>query len=79
LRRRSVGRNGAPQHKEASIMAGIGDKVVGKAEELKGKVTGNRTEEAKGKARQAKGTVKDKVNRATVHAQDAFDRSTRNP
>jgi uncharacterized protein YjbJ (UPF0337 family) len=60
-------------------MAGMGDKVVGKAEELKGKVTGNRAEQAKGKARQTKGTVKDKVNRATVHAQDAFDRSTRKP
>ena len=42
-------------------MAGLGDKIGGKAEELKGKATGDKAEQAKGKARQAKGTVKDKV------------------
>jgi uncharacterized protein YjbJ (UPF0337 family) len=39
------------------------DQVRGKAEEIKGKVTGNHTEEAKGKLRQqigkAKSTVRD--------------------
>jgi uncharacterized protein YjbJ (UPF0337 family) len=39
------------------------DQVRGKAEEIKGKVTGNRTEETKGKLRQqvgkAKGTLRD--------------------
>ena len=34
------------------------DQVRGKAEELKGKVTGDRKEELKGKARQAVGNVK---------------------
>jgi uncharacterized protein YjbJ (UPF0337 family) len=34
------------------------DQVRGKAEELKGKVTGDRGEELKGKARQAAGNVK---------------------
>jgi uncharacterized protein YjbJ (UPF0337 family) len=34
------------------------DKARGKAEEIKGKVTGNRREEMKGKARQAVGNVK---------------------
>lgn len=34
------------------------DQVRGKAEELKGKVTGDRSEELKGKARQVAGNVK---------------------
>jgi uncharacterized protein YjbJ (UPF0337 family) len=34
------------------------DKVTGKAEELKGKVTGDKAEELKGKARQKVGDVK---------------------
>jgi uncharacterized protein YjbJ (UPF0337 family) len=34
------------------------DQVRGKAEEIKGKVTGNKTEENKGKARQTVGNVK---------------------
>jgi uncharacterized protein YjbJ (UPF0337 family) len=34
------------------------DKLTGKAEELKGKVTGDKGEELKGKARQAVGGVK---------------------
>jgi len=37
------------------------DQVRGKAEEVKGKVTGNRTEEAKGKLRQQVGKAKGKV------------------
>jgi uncharacterized protein YjbJ (UPF0337 family) len=34
------------------------DQVRGKAEEIKGKITGDRGEEMKGKARQALGNVK---------------------
>jgi len=34
------------------------DQIRGKAEEMKGKVTGDRSEEMKGKARQAVGNVK---------------------
>lgn len=34
------------------------DKIKGKAEELKGKATGNKAEELKGKARQKVGGVK---------------------
>jgi len=37
------------------------DQVRGKAEEIKGKVTGNRTEETKGKLRQQVGKAKAKV------------------
>jgi uncharacterized protein YjbJ (UPF0337 family) len=34
------------------------DKITGKAEEIKGKVTGDKAEEMKGKARQTVGDVK---------------------
>lgn len=34
------------------------DKIQGKGEELKGKVTGDKTEEAKGKGRQGVGDLK---------------------
>ena len=54
-------------------MAGLDDKVVGKAEELKGKLTGDKGEELKGKARQTKGEVEDKLDHAVVHAEDAID------
>jgi uncharacterized protein YjbJ (UPF0337 family) len=37
------------------------DKLKGKANEVTGKVTGNRTKQVKGKGQQAKGGVKDKV------------------
>lgn len=38
------------------------DKLEGKAKELKGKVTGDRLEELKGKAQEARGEAKGKVN-----------------
>lgn len=37
------------------------DKAKGKANELIGKVTGNRTKQAKGKVQQGKGRVKDEL------------------
>lgn len=37
------------------------DQVRGKAEEMKGKVTGDRSQELKGKARQSVGNAKSKV------------------
>ncbi len=37
------------------------DKIQGKAEELKGRITGDKSEEAKGKARQQWGDAKDTV------------------
>lgn len=40
-------------------MAGLGDKIEGKAKEMKGKVTGDKSTELEGKAQQAKGKVKD--------------------
>jgi uncharacterized protein YjbJ (UPF0337 family) len=59
---------------EAIPMAGLGDKVVGKAEELKGKATGDKVEELKGKARQAVGEVKEKLDHAVVRAEDAVEK-----
>jgi uncharacterized protein YjbJ (UPF0337 family) len=43
------------------MSSGTGDKVKGKANELTGKVTGDKKQQMKGKAQQAKGGVKDGV------------------
>ncbi len=40
-------------------MAGLGDKVEGKAKELKGKLTGDKATEMEGKTQQAAGELKD--------------------
>ena len=40
-------------------MAGLGDKVEGKAKEMKGKLTDDEPTEMEGKAQQAAGKVKD--------------------
>ena len=45
------------------------DKLKGKAEELKGKATGNKVEEAKGKGRQAIGDVKQTAKSAAYDAE----------
>jgi uncharacterized protein YjbJ (UPF0337 family) len=42
----------------------VKDKLQGKGEELKGKVTGDRVEEGKGKARQGVGDVKNAAREA---------------
>lgn len=41
-------------------MAGLGDKLAGKAKETEGKLTGDKAREVQGKAQGAKGTVKQK-------------------
>ena len=46
-------------------MAGLGDKVAGKAKEVKGAATGDKKTEAEGKAQGAKGNVKRAVDKAT--------------
>ena len=45
-------------------MAGLGDKVEGKAKEVKGAVTGDKKTEMEGKAPGARGDVKDAVDKA---------------
>ncbi|MBJ7602299.1 MAG: CsbD family protein [Candidatus Dormibacteraeota bacterium] len=50
------------------------DKIKGKAEEVKGKVTGDKGEELKGKARQGVGNVKGTAKEASY---DAEHRGTR--
>ena len=46
-------------------MAGMGNKVVGKAKEVKGAVTGDKKTEAEGKVQGAKGNVKRAADKAT--------------
>ena len=55
----------ARERKEINTMAGLGDKVAGKAKEVKGAATGDKKTETEGKAQGAKGDVKDKVDKAT--------------
>ncbi len=45
-------------------MSGLGDKLKGTAEEMAGKVTGDQELEAKGKAQQIAGNVKDHIENA---------------
>ena len=45
-------------------MEGSKDKATGKVREIKGRLTGNRAEEARGIGEQAKGEVKGQVGRA---------------
>jgi uncharacterized protein YjbJ (UPF0337 family) len=57
-------RAGSPSHRSFQNLKLYGrrvqmkDKITGKAEEIKGKVTGDKGEELKGKARQGVGDVK---------------------
>ena len=41
---------------------GLKDKLAGKFKEVEGKLTGDKAREAQGKAQQAKGKVKGKIN-----------------
>ena len=52
---------------------GAADKVVGKAKEVAGHVTGDKTLETKGKADQAKGEIHNKVGNAKDAAKEAID------
>lgn len=42
-------------------MSGLGDKLKGSAEEIAGKITGDESREAKGKAQQVVGNLKDRA------------------
>jgi uncharacterized protein YjbJ (UPF0337 family) len=59
-------------------MAGMKDKVVGKAKEVEGKLTGDELREAEGKAQGAKGDLTDAAhdikNRIKNAARDTKDR-----
>ncbi len=50
------------------------DQIEGKADELKGKITGDRAEELKGKAQQKVGDVKDHMRGARDDVKDEADR-----
>ncbi len=51
-------------------MAGLDDKVEGKAKELQGKLTDDDAKELEGKAQQAQGEVKDTVSAARERLDD---------
>jgi uncharacterized protein YjbJ (UPF0337 family) len=51
--------------KEVDTMAGLKDKVEGKAKEVKGAATGDKKTEAEGKVQGAKGNLKDAAHKAT--------------
>ena len=53
------------------------DQIKGKAEELKGKLTGDRGEEAKGKARQELGNVKAKARDIREDVREGWDERQR--
>ena len=50
------------------------DQVRGKAEEMKGKVTGDKSEELKGKARQSVGNAKTKVRDFQADVKEEVDK-----
>lgn len=52
------------------------DKFQGKAEEIRGRVTGNKVEESRGKARQKAGETKAKLNRKTEELRQDTDQDT---
>ena len=52
---------------------GTGDKIQGKAREVKGAVTGDRDEESRGQAQQDRGEVKATVGRAKRKASGKVD------
>ncbi len=53
------------------------DQIKGKAEELKGKVTGDKSEEMKGKAHQAEGDAKRTARDMRGDVREAMDRNLR--
>ena len=58
-------------------MAGLGDKVEGKAKELKGKLTGDKATEMEGKGQQAAGELKDTVDDVADEMRDRSRDRTR--
>ena len=45
----------------SNMDSGLKDKIIGKAKEVEGKLTGDKTREVEGKAQQVKGKVKAKA------------------
>ena len=57
--------------------AGVGDMITGKFQEIKGRLTGKRSDVAKGKARQVQGYAKYKGKQTMGRVKDTLDRETR--
>lgn len=50
--------------------SGLKDKIIGKAKEVEGKITGDKMREAQGKAQQVKGKVKAKAKKVKEDIED---------
>lgn len=53
--------------------SGLKDKIVGKAKEVEGKVTGDKLREAEGKAQKKKGEVTDRVNKVKENVREKVE------
>ena len=50
--------------------SGLKDKIIGKAKEVEGKITGDKSREVEGKAQQVKGKVKAKAKKVKEDIED---------
>lgn len=54
----------------SNMDSGLKDKIIGKAKEVEGKLTGDKSREVEGKAQQVKGKVKAKVKKVKEDIED---------
>lgn len=54
----------------SNMDSGLKDKIVGKAKEVEGKLTGDKSREVEGKAQQVKGKVKAKAKKVKEDIED---------
>ncbi len=54
----------------SNMDSGLKDKIIGKAKEVEGKLTGDKTREVEGKAQQVKGKVKAKAKKVKEDIED---------
>lgn len=54
----------------SNMDSGLKDKIIGKAKEVEGKLTGDKSREVEGKAQQVKGKVKAKAKKVKEDIED---------
>lgn len=54
----------------SNMDSGLKDKIIGKAKEVEGKLTGDKSREVEGKAQQVKGKVKGKAKKVKEDIED---------
>lgn len=54
----------------SNMDSGLKDKIIGKAKEVEGKLTGDKSREVEGKAQQVKGKVKAKAKKVKENIED---------